>query len=79
MNVLVCFSEILFPSQLPMWVDQRDQLCLLFTCLGYVCAGASVCFCVFMYVHVCAHMYVCVRACAGGGVGEVMERVASPH
>lgn len=73
MNVLVCFSEILFPSQLPMWVDQRDQLCLLFTCLGYVCASASVCFCVFMYVcvytcvRVCAHVCVCVCVCRGWG------------
>lgn len=55
--------------------------------LAFYMFGVCVCRCkcmllcvyVCMCVHVCAHMYVCVRACAGGGVGEVMERVASPH
>lgn len=40
-------------SSVLMWVNQTDQLCLLFTCLG-----------VGTYACVCVH--VCMRACTGG-------------
>lgn len=73
MHVLARLSEILFPFPLPVWVSQRDQLCLPFTCLGYVsmCTCVSVCLCVHVSAHTCA--------CAGRGVGEAREIATLPH
>ena len=56
MHVLAQLSEILFPFPLPVWVSQRDQLCLPFTCLEYV----SMCTC--RSVRLCVHTHVCVQA-----------------
>lgn len=76
MNVSVCFRQISFPFQLPIWVEWMDQLCLP---LVRMC----VCVCIhtrmLLWVCACACIWgACVHVCRGGGWGE-REWVATPH
>lgn len=71
------FRQISFPSQLPMWVDWMDQLCLPFVRVC-VCACVCTCACLYGFVRVCVYGCMCARVQGFWG-DEVRERVATPH